>query len=140
MSVAHGESSELAFRLLCRRYNTHLTFAPMMNSYLLVNDKSYRENILKTDPDDFPLVAQIAGHKPELFAEAGRILSDHASVIDINFGCPQRIAKRGHYGAYLLNDIQLMQRLVSALASGIRGKATLLSCKNTSKKTAASTI
>lgn len=35
--------------------------------------------------------------------------------MDINFGCPQKIARRGRYGAYLSDEPQLQQQLVGTL-------------------------
>lgn len=36
--------------------------------------------------------------------------------IDLNLGCPQRIARRGKYGAYLMDDLPLIEALVTKLA------------------------
>ena len=35
--------------------------------------------------------------------------------VDINFGCPQRIAKRGNYGAFLMDDWPLVEKLIKEL-------------------------
>ena len=35
--------------------------------------------------------------------------------MDINFGCPQRIAKRGNYGAFLMDDWPLVEKLIKEL-------------------------
>ena len=40
----------------------------------------------------------------------------HISVTTVNFGCPQKIAKRGKYGAFLLEDKDLVRRVVSTLS------------------------
>ena len=37
-------------------------------------------------------------------------------AIDINFGCPQRIAKRGFYGAFLMDNLPLVEQLVLELS------------------------
>jgi tRNA-dihydrouridine synthase 1 len=44
-------------------------------------------------------------------------LQEHADYIDLNLGCPQRIAKRGFYGAFLMDDLQLIEQLVLAAAT-----------------------
>lgn len=54
------------------------------------------------------------------------ILQEHADYIDLNLGCPQRIAKRGFYGAFLMDDLQLIEQLVTAAASRL---AKPVSCK-----------
>jgi len=43
-------------------------------------------------------------------------LQKSAVAIDINFGCPQNIAKRGHYGAFLLEDTEVVRDLVRLLS------------------------
>lgn len=47
-------------------------------------------------------------------------LQDQADYIDLNLGCPQRIAKRGFYGAFLMDHQQLVGQLVSAAAQQLR--------------------
>lgn len=45
---------------------------------------------------------------------------DDADYIDLNLGCPQRIAKRGFYGAFLMEHQDLVQQLVSSAAAQLR--------------------
>lgn len=122
--------SELAFRLQARRYDVDVASTPMLHARLLVECPSYRERELQTHAGDFPLVAQLCGHDPGEFAKAAGVLCEAGvSAIDINFGCPQAVAKRGRYGAYLLEDVPLMQRLVSALAEATHGSSIPVTCK-----------
>ena len=37
-------------------------------------------------------------------------------AIDLNLGCPQQIARKGHYGAYLLPDADLCENLIGSMA------------------------
>ena len=67
--------SELAFRLLCRKYGADLCYTPMMNSEKFVSDPEYRakEFTTTTDGSDRPLVAHFSCNKPAVFLEAAKV-------------------------------------------------------------------
>ncbi|KKA28190.1 hypothetical protein TD95_003727 [Thielaviopsis punctulata] len=64
---------------------------------------------------DRPLFVQFCANDPEILLEAARHAAPHCDAVDINFGCPQGIAKRGHYGSFLQEDQDLVYRLVKIL-------------------------
>ena len=69
--------SELAFRMLCRRYATRdlLCYTPMMNSVRFAVEKEYREEIFSTLPEDRPLVGHFCGNDPKTLLELVQRLS-----------------------------------------------------------------
>ncbi|KAJ8906685.1 hypothetical protein NDN08_003175 [Rhodosorus marinus] len=109
------DASELAFRMLVRRYGVDLAYTPMLNSKQFTKNTKLRKTIFTTCEGDRPLVAQFAGDCPETLLEAAKLVECCVDAVDINFGCPQHIAKRGHYGAYLQDEWDLMRSLISTL-------------------------
>ncbi|KAL7066323.1 dihydrouridine synthase family protein [Cryptosporidium serpentis] len=133
------DASELAYRLLCRKYGCDLAFTPMYHSGLFSKLTGYRNTNFQTCDDDKPLILQFCGNNPEIILQASKHIDDKVQGIDLNFGCPQNIAKRGHYGAFLLEESELMESLVSKLANSdlkcpISCKIRLV-CKNDLQKT-----
>lgn len=65
-----------------------------------------------------PQIVQLAGDDPARLADAARRFLPWADGIDINFGCPQTRAQRGHYGGYLLGrrDWDTTEQIVHVLA------------------------
>lgn len=43
--------------------------------------------------------------------KAAKLAEQHCDAIDINLGCPQAIAKRGRYGAFLQDDWDLLKNI-----------------------------
>ena len=126
--------SELAFRLLCRRYATPelLCYTPMMHSARFAADPLYRKEVFNTTPMDRPLVAHFSGNNPQEMLAAAKLIQDQVDAIDLNLGCPQRIAHSGHFGSFLLDDedrplvLSIIRTLASELHVPVFAKVRLL--------------
>lgn len=91
----------------------------MFHSRLFVEDAKYRQKIFRTCEADRPLFVQFCGNDPEIMLEAAKHVEHLCDAVDINLGCPQGIARKGHYGAFLLEEFDLLERIVSTLHRGL---------------------
>lgn len=64
---------------------------------------------------DRPLFVQFCANEPEHFLEAARIVQPYCDAVDLNLGCPQGIARRGHYGSFLQEDWGTIGKLIRTL-------------------------
>ena len=53
---------------------------------------------------DRPLIVQFAANDAEQFVAAARLVAGYCDGVDLNLGCPQRAARTGLYGSYLLDE------------------------------------
>ncbi|KAF9182240.1 hypothetical protein BGZ51_004858 [Haplosporangium sp. Z 767] len=117
------DHSELAWRILCRRYRADLCYTPMFHARLFATEEKYREEqwvglkhgLGGGGPNDRPLIAQFCANNPELLLQSALMVAPYCDAVDVNLGCPQDIAKKGHYGSYLMDDWPLVSSLVSTL-------------------------
>ena len=54
--------------------------------------------VFTTCEGDRPLLVQFCANDPDMLLQAAKIVAPHCDGVDINFGCPQRIARRRRYG------------------------------------------
>ncbi len=120
------DQSELAFRMLCRKYGATLCYTPMLHARLFAESAKYRRAKFTTAPGDRPLMIQFCGNDPEIVLAAAQYVEGQCEAVDLNLGCPQNIAKRGRYGSFLLEEADLICSIVARLAAKLQ---TPVSCK-----------
>jgi len=117
------DQSELAWRMLSRRYGAQLAYTPMINAKMFAHDRrnGYRETAFNTvfgeegGPGDRPLIVQFCANDPDQLLASAKALEGHCDAVDINLGCPQDIARKGHYGSFLQNEWDLIYKLINTL-------------------------
>eukprot|EP01087_Luapelamoeba_hula_P003515 TRINITY_DN1332_c1_g1_i1.p1 TRINITY_DN1332_c1_g1~~TRINITY_DN1332_c1_g1_i1.p1 ORF type:complete len:459 (-),score=108.65 TRINITY_DN1332_c1_g1_i1:124-1500(-) len=114
------DASELPFRMMTRKYGADMCYTPMFHSASFAKSDLYRKRNFTTCPTDRPLVVQFCANNPDTLLAAAQHVEAEADAVDINFGCPQGIAKRGNYGAFLLDKWDLMESLVSILHENLK--------------------
>lgn len=79
-----------------------------------------------TCTEDRPLFVQFCANDPDTLLDAAKVVEPYCDYVDINLGCPQRIARRGNYGAFLMDNLPLIRSLVEKLAVSLQ---VPVSCK-----------
>ena len=64
---------------------------------------------------DRPLFVQFCANNPDDFLAAAQRVAPYCDAVDLNLGCPQGIARRGHYGSFLQEDWDTIYKLINKL-------------------------
>ncbi|ELR04243.1 hypothetical protein GMDG_06651 [Pseudogymnoascus destructans 20631-21] len=64
---------------------------------------------------DRPLFVQFCANTPEDLLAAAQYVAPFCDAVDLNLGCPQGIARKGGYGAFLQEDQELIYALINTL-------------------------
>ncbi|GLU13523.1 hypothetical protein SLE2022_301560 [Rubroshorea leprosula] len=120
------DNSELPFRMLCRKYGAEAAYTPMLHSRIFTENEKYRNQEFTTCKEDRPLFVQFCANDPDILLEVAKRVEPYCDYVDINLGCPQRIARRGNYGAFLMDNLPLVKSLVEKLALNLN---VPVSCK-----------
>ena len=124
-----------------------LAYTPMLHSRLFTETKKFRDHhfqpikaglsslpackdtsaelYLDGHPQiDRPLFVQFCANSPDHLLEAARYVEPYCDAVDLNLGCPQGIAKKGNYGAFLQEDWDLIYKLINKLHTSLNVPVT----------------
>ena len=114
------------FRTLCKYFGAGHAVSEMMTAdqTLYAQKKSlYRANF---EGELAPISAQIAGSEPDKLAEAARYqVANGAQIVDINMGCPAKKVCKRLAGSALLQDEDLVERILDAVVNAVDVPVTL---------------
>lgn len=114
------------FRTLAKYFGAGHAVSEMMTSdkTLRMNKKSlYRANF---EGEIAPISAQIAGADPQQMAEAARYqVANGAQIVDINMGCPAKKVCNKLAGSALLQNEELVARILDAVVNAVDVPVTL---------------
>ena len=102
-----------------------LFLLPTAQMFAPATKKTFREinfSILNGEEggkEDRPLIIQFCGNDPQQILTSAKVLEPYCDAVDINLGCPQDIAKKGKYGAFLQDEWGLIYDISKRLSSSL---------------------
>lgn len=108
-----AEITDKAFRKIAKDFGAGLTFTQMVSADGVVRNNFETLRYLSFSKQEKPIGVQILGNDPEIIGDAvTEIEKFHPDVIDINSGCSVSKVTRHCFGASLLENPQLLARIV----------------------------
>ncbi|GAB7353197.1 hypothetical protein MBLNU459_g3720t1 [Dothideomycetes sp. NU459] len=123
-----------------------LAYTPMFHARMFSDTPKYRENHFQPIRDplpsppgayhasayseadeyldgnhklDRPLFVQFCANDPADLLSAARHVQPFCDAVDLNLGCPQGIARKGHYGAFLQEHWDTIHSLINTLHTNL---------------------
>ena len=108
------------FRQLCKKMGAGLAVSEMVTSNSLLYGSAKTLRRANHEGEVAPISVQIAGADPQMMAEAARHNVDNgAQIIDINMGCPAKKICNVMAGSALMQDEQLVGKILDAVVGAI---------------------
>ena len=117
--------SSAAFRSVCFEYGADGATTEMIGAAGIARAKRRHrpitEALLTRRPEEGELAAQLLGSDPAVMAEAARRLEalERFDLIEINMGCPARVAIRSGNGAALLREPEKCGEILRAVCGAV---------------------
>lgn len=106
--------TDRAYREVCHSFGCGLMFTEMVSAKAFYYKDEKTKALMKINDAHRPVGLQIFGHEPEIMASMAAELHDfNHDILDINMGCPApKIVKNGD-GSALMDNLKLVEDLVS---------------------------
>lgn len=107
-----------------------VVFSEFYSADWIVHSKELQRRALTHNSSEYPLIIQVFGKDPAMFAEASKIIEGYGITgIDINMGCPaKKVVKSGHGSSLMINRdtaFKIVEEMVKAVKIPISVKTRL---------------
>ena len=117
-----------AFRIICKEMGAGLLVAEMVSDKAIGFQNERTLKMTKVNPLEHPVSMQIFGGDVESLVNAAKYIDEYsdADIIDINMGCPvNKVVKKSHAGASLLQDPNLVYEIVKNVVAAVKKPVTV---------------
>ena len=129
--------TDSAFRQICKKFGADVVYSEMISVDALAHNSKKTLKMLEFSKKEKPIVFQLFGKKPELFAQAAKLLEKKgADGIDINFGCPVPKVFKAGAGASLTKDLDLCCEIIRATCLAVKIPVSIKVRRSVGKVTA----
>lgn len=113
--------TDSAFRQICRKFGADVIYSEMISALAICYGSKKTLNMLKKSKKEKPLVIQLFGKRPDVFAKAAKMVEEKgADGIDINFGCPAKKVIKNEEGVFLMSNLSLSKEIVQAIIEAVK--------------------
>ncbi|MFN2257511.1 MAG: tRNA dihydrouridine synthase DusB [Desulfuromonadaceae bacterium] len=93
-----------SYRQMHKHAGASLVFSEMISANGVIRDGKRTLELVEHDEFERPFALQLFGDDPKVMAQAAKICSSMADMLDINMGCPVRKVIRSGAGSALMRD------------------------------------
>jgi nifR3 family TIM-barrel protein len=111
--------TDVAFRLLCRKYGAGLAVTEMVSANALSRMNKATLMLMDVVPEETPRVIQLFGQNTDCLIASAKYCEDKCEIIDLNFGCPAAKIIRQGAGSALLERPNKIKEIVQAVSSAV---------------------
>lgn len=118
--------TDVVFRRICRRFGAAIVYSEFLSSDGLVLRHMNQAHKLALADDEHPVAYQLFGARTDTFRLAAPpLVANGADLLDLNFGCPVKKVVKGHAGAAILKDLDLLESIVRAVVESVEVPVTV---------------
>ncbi len=108
--------SDSAFRQLCKSFGADVVYTEMVSADALHYDSKKTLELLKFEKSEKPIVCQLFGKRPEMFAKAAKMVEKAGfDGVDLNFGCPAKKVVAHSGGVTMMRDLKHCRKLIETV-------------------------
>jgi tRNA-dihydrouridine synthase B len=116
-------TTDSVYRRIARRFGAGLLYTECISAEGVRRLGRQSLVLARFDPEERPIAVQLFGSNTQAVADAAAIIAErfHPEMIDLNCGCPMRRFIARQCGGYLMQDPDLIGRMVESMraASGL---------------------